>query len=110
SSGRGFAPPTRRTNRPHKDRHLSKLLQLAIAIRHIFFFEIWLMFQNFRLEFLILMPAFCFVPNYRMDKYVKSIHIKMVKAIWIKRNPNNKAFFYRILVIHHYVLPPIGTT
>lgn len=34
SSGRGFAPPSRRTNRPHKDRHLSKLLQLAIAIRH----------------------------------------------------------------------------
>lgn len=33
SSGRGFAPPSRRTNRPHKDRHLSKLLQLAIAIR-----------------------------------------------------------------------------
>ena len=35
SSGRGFAPPSRRTNRPHKDRHLSKLLQLAIAIRQI---------------------------------------------------------------------------
>ena len=33
SSGRGFAPPSRRTNRPHKDRHLLKLLQLAIAIR-----------------------------------------------------------------------------
>ena len=32
SSGRGFAPPSERTNRPCKDRHLSKLLQLAIAI------------------------------------------------------------------------------
>ncbi|MBR2310643.1 MAG: hypothetical protein IKA47_08965, partial [Oscillospiraceae bacterium] len=36
SSGRGFAPPSERTNRPCKDRHLSKLLQLAIAICHIF--------------------------------------------------------------------------
>ena len=36
SSGRGFAPPSTRTNRPHKDRHLSKLLQLAIAIRRNF--------------------------------------------------------------------------
>ena len=32
SSGRGSAPPFVRTNRPHKDRYLSKLLQLAIAI------------------------------------------------------------------------------
>ena len=33
----GVAPPSGRTNRPHKDRHLLKLLQLAIAIRHYFF-------------------------------------------------------------------------
>ena len=35
SSSRGFAPPSERTNRPCKDRRLSKLLQLAIAISHI---------------------------------------------------------------------------
>lgn len=39
SSGRGFAPPSRRTNRPHKDRHLPKLLQLAIAIRQKYFID-----------------------------------------------------------------------
>ena len=38
SSSRGFAPPSERTNRPCKDRRLSKLLQLAIAISQNFIF------------------------------------------------------------------------
>lgn len=39
SSGRGFAPPSRRTNRPCWDRHLSIPLRLSIAIRPFYMYN-----------------------------------------------------------------------